>query len=71
MLSVTSKYALRALTHLATLPEGETMLGKDLAKRAQITLPRLRWSVVRFWDKMLFRIENRLSGNLGTLERKF
>lgn len=49
----------------------KSVFGPALAKRAQITLPRLRWSVVRFWDKMLFRIENRLSGNLGTLERKF
>jgi glycosyltransferase involved in cell wall biosynthesis len=39
--------------------------GPALAKHAQITLPRLRWSVVRFWDKTLFRIENRgLTDNL-------
>ena len=48
MLSVTSKYALRALTHLAALGEGETMLGKDLAKRAQIPanyLSKILWTL--------------------------
>jgi Rrf2 family protein len=48
MLSVTSKYALRALTHLATLSEGETMLGKDLANRAQIPgnyLSKILWTL--------------------------
>jgi Rrf2 family protein len=46
MLSVTSKYALRALTHLAALPEKESMLGKDLAKRAAIPanyLSKILW----------------------------
>jgi Rrf2 family transcriptional regulator, iron-sulfur cluster assembly transcription factor len=46
MLSVTSKYALRALTHLAALPEGESMLGKDLSKRADIPanyLSKILW----------------------------
>jgi len=48
MLSVTSKYALRALTHLATLGEGEAVLGKDLAKRAQIPanyLSKILWTL--------------------------
>jgi Rrf2 family iron-sulfur cluster assembly transcriptional regulator len=48
MLSVTSKYALRALTHLAALPKGETMLGRDLAKRAQIPgnyLSKILWAL--------------------------
>ena len=46
MLSVTSKYALRALTHLGALPEKESMLGKDLAKRAAIPanyLSKILW----------------------------
>ena len=46
MLSVTSKYAVRALTHLAVLPEKESMLGKDLAKRAAIPanyLSKILW----------------------------
>jgi glycosyltransferase involved in cell wall biosynthesis len=34
------------------------VFGLALAKNAQITLPRLRWAVVRFWDRTLFRIEN-------------
>src|ERR1035437_7536228 len=36
MLSATSQYALRALAHLATLKDGETVLGKDLAKKTGI-----------------------------------
>jgi glycosyltransferase involved in cell wall biosynthesis len=44
----------------------ETLFGRSLARRAQIVLPRLRWSVVRFWDKALCRIEKRgFAGNLG------
>jgi hypothetical protein len=44
----------------------KAIFGSALAKRAQVALPRLRWSVVRSWDKALFRIESlRLSGNLG------
>jgi glycosyltransferase involved in cell wall biosynthesis len=42
----------------------KAIFGLRLAKRAQISLPWLRWSVVRFWDKMAFRVENRkLAGN--------
>lgn len=36
MLSTTSQYALRALTHLARQPQGSSMLGRNLAKQAQI-----------------------------------
>ncbi len=36
MLSATSQYALRALAHLATLKENETVLGRDLAKETGI-----------------------------------
>ena len=36
MLSATSQYALRALSHLATLKADETILGKDLAKKTGI-----------------------------------
>jgi Rrf2 family iron-sulfur cluster assembly transcriptional regulator len=36
MLSATSQYALRALAHLASLKENETILGRDLAKRTGI-----------------------------------
>jgi glycosyltransferase involved in cell wall biosynthesis len=35
------------------------MFGWPLAKRAQVMLPRIRWSLVRYWDNTLFRIENR------------
>ncbi|MGA8408559.1 MAG: glycosyltransferase [Candidatus Acidiferrales bacterium] len=37
----------------------ETMFGRSQAKRAQVMLPRMKWSVVRAWDKTLLRIENR------------
>lgn len=36
MLTVTSQYALRAMTHLAALAEGESMLGRQLSERAAI-----------------------------------
>lgn len=36
MLSATSQYALRALAYLATLKDGETVLGRDLAKKTGI-----------------------------------
>lgn len=35
-----------------------SMLGVRIAKRAQFLLPQLRWSVIRLWDRMLFRIQN-------------
>jgi glycosyltransferase involved in cell wall biosynthesis len=37
----------------------DAIFGRALAKRAQIVMPRLRWSAVRWWDKTLFKIENR------------
>jgi hypothetical protein len=36
----------------------DTIFGRNSAKRAQVALPRLRWSVARFLDKALFKIEN-------------
>jgi Rrf2 family protein len=36
MLSITSKYALRALSHLASLPEGAAVLGRHIARSAEI-----------------------------------
>jgi len=33
------------------------LFGWPLARRAQLFLPNIRWSFVRFWDKTLFRIE--------------
>jgi len=41
------------------------IFGPALAKRARIILPRLRWSVVRFWDKALLLIQTR-GLSLGT-----
>ena len=34
------------------------MFGWSPARRAQLLLPNVRWSLVRFFDKTLFRIEN-------------
>ena len=43
----------------------EAAFGWPLAKRAQLLLPNIKWSLARFWDKMLFRLENRrLASNL-------
>lgn len=43
----------------------EKILGVHAAKRVQIFFRRLRWSVTRFFDRVLFRIERRdLAGNL-------
>ena len=36
-----------------------TAFGWELAKRAQVGLPELKRSVVRSWDKALFRLQNR------------
>jgi hypothetical protein len=35
------------------------LFGWRTARRAQLFLRNLRWSLVRSWDKTLFRIENR------------
>jgi glycosyltransferase involved in cell wall biosynthesis len=44
----------------------KSIFGLAVARRAQIALPRLRWSAVRFWDKTLFLMENRgHAANLG------
>ena len=37
----------------------KAIFGWHLARRAQVSLPGLRWSLVRLWDKVLFRIEGR------------
>jgi glycosyltransferase involved in cell wall biosynthesis len=37
----------------------ESIFGRTLASRAQVFLRQLKWSLVRFWDKALFRIANR------------
>jgi len=37
----------------------DAVFGRGPAKRAQISLRRIKWSMVRAWDKALFRMENR------------
>ena len=48
MLSVTSRHALRALAHLAAADDAKVLLGKDLAKRAEIPanyLSKILWAL--------------------------
>jgi glycosyltransferase involved in cell wall biosynthesis len=40
----------------------ETLFGRQRAKRAQVVLPRIKWSLIRHWDKALFQIEGRKFG---------
>jgi glycosyltransferase involved in cell wall biosynthesis len=35
------------------------IFGYDFAKRVQLALPKIRWLMVRSWDKALFHLENR------------
>jgi hypothetical protein len=37
----------------------EKMFGRSQAKRAQVMLPRIKWSVIRSLDKALYQIEGR------------
>jgi len=37
----------------------KSFFGWNMAKRAQVFLPRVRWALERNWDKALFRMENR------------
>jgi Rrf2 family protein len=48
MLTTTSEHALRALTHLARLPEGASILGRELAEQARIPanyLSKILWTL--------------------------
>ena len=43
-----------------------TLFGWHLARRAQLMLPGLKWSLIRKWDQALFRLENRsFADNFG------
>jgi glycosyltransferase involved in cell wall biosynthesis len=43
-----------------------SMFGWPLAKRAQLLLSQIKWSLARYWDKTLFRIESRkVAANVG------
>lgn len=37
----------------------KALLGWGWTKRAQLVLRNIKWSLIRFWDKVLFHIENR------------
>jgi hypothetical protein len=46
----------------------DALFGRQRAKRAQILLPRIRWSAERFRERTLFRIENRKRPDEGALD---
>jgi glycosyltransferase involved in cell wall biosynthesis len=48
----------------------QAIFGWTLASRAQSSLPRIKWAMLRFWDKTLFRIENQRWQNKGTREKR-
>jgi Rrf2 family protein len=48
MLSATTRYALRALVHLAAMPEGKSLLGRDLSYITEIPpnyLSKILWTL--------------------------
>ena len=40
----------------------EPILGRSTAKRAQMVLPQMKVSLLRFWDKAMYRLETREAG---------
>ena len=44
----------------------KTIFGWGLAKRAHVFLPRVRWLLIRFWDKVLFRVDKQAHAAIGT-----
>jgi glycosyltransferase involved in cell wall biosynthesis len=47
----------------------KAIFGWPLAKRAQVFLPSVRWSLVRFWDRALFRVEKRARAHAASSGR--
>ena len=47
----------------------EPIFGLDAAKRAQMVLPQMKASVIRSWDKAMYRLENRKRQRAGCGER--
>jgi glycosyltransferase involved in cell wall biosynthesis len=43
----------------------EAVLGRNLAKRVQLVMPQFKRSLVRFFDKVLYHIENKMFGGIG------
>jgi len=37
----------------------ETLFGRSKARRAQVLLPQIKWSVIRSWDKALSQVQRR------------
>lgn len=37
----------------------DSLFGRPLARRAQILLPRIKWSLIRSWDKAIYRIKGK------------
>lgn len=43
----------------------DAIFGRRLAKRAQIVLPGIKWSLIRSWDKALYRMDKRAQAAIG------
>jgi hypothetical protein len=46
----------------------EPIFGLDAAKHAQMVLPQMKASLIRSWDKVMYRLENRNSGVSHAIE---
>ena len=47
----------------------KALFGWNLAQRAQLLLPSIKWRLIRQWDKTLFGIQNRRPpGNSGSID---
>jgi glycosyltransferase involved in cell wall biosynthesis len=44
----------------------ESLFGEKMGRRAQFVLPQFKWSVLRLWDRLLFRLANGDSSALRT-----
>jgi hypothetical protein len=44
-----------------------SLLGKPMGRRAQVFLPHLKWSILRFYNKLLYRMARGESSPLRTI----
>lgn len=69
MLSVTSQHALRALTHIAALPDGESILGRNLSERAGIPPNYLSKILLTLGNAGFLRATRGLGGGYRLLKK--
>ena len=48
-----------------------SLFGRQQAKRAWVVLPRIKWSLIRRWDKALFELEHRKFGTDARMSHPF